>query len=567
MNRRYFMVGVVKLLIVLTVFDSKAEFMPQDHLRLVQKWNPAENGIPEFTPTDIAISRGDVYISDKDNHRINVFQLDGSFLHSWGEGGSGPGQFQQPTGISISPDNFIYVVDRMNYRIQVFQPNGKFVREWGGMGDNDGQFSYLVEPYKIDVSSANEVYVLQKGSSGFCQIQVFQPDGTFLRKWGSAGAVSGSFTLPSDLAVSDDGYVYVADSDNDRIQKFDSDGLYITQFGGSGSRLTQGRLNSTEGIDVGKDGRVYVSDRWNDRIRIFESDGETVGMYGASSINWIPGALAVDFDSRRILVTDYWSDYVSVYEFGYRIQSTNRVPVPQMLSFRKRDGSNIADIDYIVWDPDSSEVDVAVLACMNGSTAFSNTLRMTSFIEGTDANIGVGIPANVTKHLAWDYETDLNTNVVSMKLEFLAKDRPYALGLEFVTLPSVGTNAPLTINRASLTENDLTSVWRWLIATGDANISFKNGEVRGVVTPFSDVVLYNGTTTDDGEDFLFDMLGVQKATISELSRANLGVTPGVTNSFLPEKTTWGSSGYENPGSLNEVGFQPAGNDWRFRVVK
>ena len=89
-----------------------------------------------------------------------------------------------------------------------------FVNEWGTYGDGDGQFA---APYGVTVTSNGNVYVADTNNH---RIQWFTSEGVFINKWGIEGTEDGQFGEPADVAVASDGSVYVADLDNHRIQKF-----------------------------------------------------------------------------------------------------------------------------------------------------------------------------------------------------------------------------------------------------------------------------------------------------------------------------------------------------------
>jgi DNA-binding beta-propeller fold protein YncE len=113
----------------------------------------------------------------------------------------------------------VYVADNFNHRIQKFDSNGTFVTQWGSFGSADGQFGY---PWDIAVDSSGYVYVtyMYVADNLNHTIQKFDSNGTFVTKCGSEGTGDGQFTLPQGIAVDSSGYVYVADYGNSRIQKF-----------------------------------------------------------------------------------------------------------------------------------------------------------------------------------------------------------------------------------------------------------------------------------------------------------------------------------------------------------
>jgi glucose/arabinose dehydrogenase/plastocyanin len=107
--------------------------------------------------------------------------------------------------------------------------------------------------------------------TGNSRIQVFSNNGTFISGWGKYDprALNGSFSNPADIALDQEGNVYVADTGNSRMQVFSSNGTFISKWGGSGA--TDERVRSPEGIAVDQEGNVYVADKANNRILAYTS--------------------------------------------------------------------------------------------------------------------------------------------------------------------------------------------------------------------------------------------------------------------------------------------------------
>jgi tripartite motif-containing protein 71 len=93
----------------------------------------------------------------------------------------------------------------------------------------------------------------------------------FLEKWASKGTENGQFNVPHSMAFDKFGNSYITDTDNNRVQKFSSDGVFIKKWGIRGSG--DGEFRGPEGIDVDSSGNVYVADTGNSRVQIFSSDG------------------------------------------------------------------------------------------------------------------------------------------------------------------------------------------------------------------------------------------------------------------------------------------------------
>lgn len=175
-------------------------------------------------------SIGNVYIADTINHRIQEFGSTGEYHTWWGsycdvvaeEPRNCNKGLRYPEGIAANTDGIIYVADTGNDRIQMFNSHGAPLRRWGSdcfvhdedPGTCDGKFN---APSGIAVDVAGNVYVADTGNN---RIQVFDPSGVFIKKWGSEGSGDGQFLRPKGIAVDYAGNVYVADTFNHRIQKF-----------------------------------------------------------------------------------------------------------------------------------------------------------------------------------------------------------------------------------------------------------------------------------------------------------------------------------------------------------
>jgi len=150
----------------------------------------------------------------------------------------------------------------------------QFVRQWGGSGSGSGQLS---SPKRLAMDSSNYIYVVDSFNH---RIQKFDARGTFVTQWGSYGSGSGQFDTPTGIAVDRFGNVYVSDTNNDRIQKFESSGNFVKQWGTQGSQ--EGQFDSPNGVAVDASGNVYVADGSNGRIQKFDSNGRyllSVGPY------------------------------------------------------------------------------------------------------------------------------------------------------------------------------------------------------------------------------------------------------------------------------------------------
>jgi Ca2+-binding RTX toxin-like protein len=215
---------------------------------VITQWGSAGSADGQFqNPQDVAIdSSGNLYLTDTHNHRIQKFNNNGQFMLKWGTPGSGPGELAFPSRLAIDSNDILYVTDNGNGRVQKFNTIGQFV---GTIVE--GQLSF---PVGIDVDSSDNVYVAESGAAGNpSRVDKFTSSGQPITLWGSLGSDPGQFNQPKGLTLDEDNNVYVADEFNNRIQKFDSNGNFITEFG-------QDRLNHTIDVAVDSEGQVYASD-------------------------------------------------------------------------------------------------------------------------------------------------------------------------------------------------------------------------------------------------------------------------------------------------------------------
>ena len=175
-------------------------------------------------PTGIAVDAGGarVYVVDiggvnSDEHKVRVFDAQtGAHVLDIGKRGSEPGEFNLPRDVSIGMDGLLYVVDGGNFRVQVFQPDGKFLRVFGAIGRQGGQFS---RPKEVAVGPDGNIYVVD---TAFGNFQIFDVEGRLLLAVGSRSEVEGmaKFMLPAGIAIDGDGRVYMADQFFRKIEVF-----------------------------------------------------------------------------------------------------------------------------------------------------------------------------------------------------------------------------------------------------------------------------------------------------------------------------------------------------------
>jgi DNA-binding beta-propeller fold protein YncE len=165
-------------------------------------------------PAGLALHEDTLFVVDALADQVLVYDLQGRLLRRFGTPGTGPGQLNAPTHITLDGEGRIYVTDTLNFRVQVFDPGGQYKGSIGSMGDSSGHFS---RPKGVAVDPHGHVYVVD---ALFDNVQAFDREGRFLIHWGATGSKPGEFWLPAGIAVDSAGRIYVADSYNRRIQVF-----------------------------------------------------------------------------------------------------------------------------------------------------------------------------------------------------------------------------------------------------------------------------------------------------------------------------------------------------------
>lgn len=312
----------------------------------VDQWGSDGSGDGQFNLPNaiIADSFGYLYVSDHVNHRVQKFDTDGIPIGWWGGctdpthagsghwhnpgsthtpiSGNGDGQFNLSVGMAIDSFGYLYVGDRYNDRVHKYDTSGNFIGWWGGCdnanhyssghwhdpgsghipqtGSDNGQF---YRPGGLANDSSDNIYVTDAENN---RIQKFTSNGTYLLQWGGVhGTGDGEFKWPYGVCVDSSGYVYVADTYNHRIQKFTSDGTFLDKWGQLGSG--NGDLNFPHRIQVDSADSLFVVEFFNYRVQVFSTSGDYItkwGSYGSGDGQfWDP--TDITFDSfGYVYVTD-----------------------------------------------------------------------------------------------------------------------------------------------------------------------------------------------------------------------------------------------------------------------
>jgi uncharacterized protein (TIGR03663 family) len=188
-------------------------------------------------------------------------------------------KFNAPRDIAFAPDDTLYIADSGNHRILHLDQDGNLLHAWGTFGASDYAANILApegsfnEPWGLAVGPDGSVYVADTWNN---RIQKFTAEGQFVTMWGQFGAAESAYHFwgPRGVAVDEQNRVFITDTGNKRVVIFDSDGNNLSAFGGAG--LGVGQFDEPVGIDVDDRGRVYIADTWNKRIQVMLPDDDTL---------------------------------------------------------------------------------------------------------------------------------------------------------------------------------------------------------------------------------------------------------------------------------------------------
>jgi DNA-binding beta-propeller fold protein YncE len=254
-------------------FDAKDELFIADLTDRIQVFDRDGHYLrgwrtPDFNvdgPSGLTVDRyGRLLVADTHFYRVLVYSGAGELLFQLGDGVQAPtpGRFGYPTDVVIDKAGNFYVAEYgENDRIQVFSPEGKWLRQWGGHGYEPGEF---LRPRALAIDENDRLYVADSCNH---RIQVFDTQGKLLKMWGQRGSAAGELCYPYDLAIGPDKMLYVCEYGNHRIQKFTLDGESVGLWGGVGRG--PGQLYNPWALAIDREGEISVIDSNNHRVQRF----------------------------------------------------------------------------------------------------------------------------------------------------------------------------------------------------------------------------------------------------------------------------------------------------------
>jgi hypothetical protein len=194
--------------------------------RVAEDWAKLPDGWEFRDVAGVAVdSKDQVYVFNRSEHPMMVFDREGNFLRAWGEG-----IFNRAHGLHVGPDDALYCTDDGDHTVRKCTTEGKVLLEIGIPGKPAPYISG--EPFHrcthTALSPDNHIFV--SDGYGNARVHKYTPDGKLVMSWGEPGSDPGQFNIVHNIVADDDGWIYVADRENHRVQVFDTNGKYETQW-------------------------------------------------------------------------------------------------------------------------------------------------------------------------------------------------------------------------------------------------------------------------------------------------------------------------------------------------
>jgi YD repeat-containing protein len=319
--------------------DQVQEWMTGAFLFSGCRFGSFGTGSGQFShPADVAPDgKGNLWVLDRGNSRLEKFNEKGEFVVAAGSQGTGAGKLSSPAGLAIDPSGNLWVADTANNRIEEFSEKGEFILTFGRevnktkveaggtsaekslctaasgnvcqagvLGNGDGQMN---APQGIAMNSGDAMWVADTGNN---RLQKFGPTGTFANKLASEGSEAGKVKEPTAVALGPGGSVWVADAGNNRVEEWNSSLGFVRQFGSEGTG--NGQFKRPAALDVDSSGNVWVADQNNQRLQEFTETGAYVAQLGGSAQLAFSGPMGLATDGKgSVWVTD--TDHNRVQKF------------------------------------------------------------------------------------------------------------------------------------------------------------------------------------------------------------------------------------------------------------
>ena len=298
-----------------------------------EDWGVLPEGatLKEATAVDVD-ANDDVYVFNRGTHPMIVFDSDGKVIRTWGHG-----VFKNPHGVKVAPDGTIWCVDSGDHTVRQFTPEGKLLFTLGESGKAAPPMSGIPfnTPAHIAFDARNGEYYVADGYTN-ASVHKYSPDGKLLFSWGEPGTGAGQFNIVHYVGVDNNGYVYIADRENQRVQVFDSQGKFEAQWNDMSRAACLCFDNAgNQRVYVGEYfcgiGSNFMATDLGPRVSIYETSGKLLMRLGRESYGadkgrfYSPHGIAVDSKGDIYVAEVSWADYGSKMDPPKELRSMQKL--------------------------------------------------------------------------------------------------------------------------------------------------------------------------------------------------------------------------------------------------
>jgi hypothetical protein len=272
-----------------------------------------EGWILKDTPDVVVDDDADrVYIFTRWKHPVMIFDRSGRYVSSWGSE-----LFTMPHGITLGPDRHLYCVDAFGHCVRKCTLDGEVVQTWGTPDRSSGHYSGkpFNGPTKVAFApTTGDMYV--SDGYGNARVHKYSAGGEYLFSWGEPGQAPGQFNLVHSVQTDRDGLVYVSSREGQRVQVFDSDGIYLREW--LGVHRPNGFIISAAGRDrelcyIGEAGAGFGENKgirgFGDCLAIFDLEGNCLTrLYHDLPIMQGPHGIGIDAEGNLYLTQVMWGN-------------------------------------------------------------------------------------------------------------------------------------------------------------------------------------------------------------------------------------------------------------------
>ena len=295
-------------------------------------WGALPDGWRYVEVAGVAVDKNDnVFCFSRGEHPVIVFDREGHFLRSWGEG-----HVRRAHAITIDADETVWLTDDLHHTVRKFTADGALLLT---IGNPDTPAALqggkpFNRPTHVAICPKTGFVFISDGY-GNSRVHKYAPDGRHVISWGEPGTDPGQFNLPHNIATDADGLVYVADRENHRVQIFDGEGRYQGQWNNlhrpcglyadrrNGDHVYVGELGPDLPVNI-------ATPNLGPRVTVFDKKGARVSRFGGPTFGEKPG----EFTAPHTVVTDSHGD-VYVGEVAYTARGQHEKPPREIRSLQK----------------------------------------------------------------------------------------------------------------------------------------------------------------------------------------------------------------------------------------